>query len=195
MKLIVDFDDVLFDAASLKQLAFKVLTEIGVTNGEELYTSKREFIQPFSLKQFLLLVCNEKEKGEDVERLYELIMKDCPSFVNGEMVSVLKEIGKESCFIVTQSEEGYQKDKIKRTGLQDLVEEVVIVSSTKKEVIESLCNRFSKEEVIFVDDKRKFFDDIDMEKCKNLKTVLYDQNGIASLKKEIEASKILDGTL
>lgn len=189
MKLVVDFDDVVFDTASLKKATFSVLSEIGINNGEELYRSTRAFIQPFSLKQFLLLVCGEIGRSEDVNRLYELIMKDCQSFVNESMVSILKEIGKENCYIVTQSDEEYQKDKVTRTGLQDLVQEVIIVSGSKKEAIESLCAYFPSEEIIFVDDKQKFFDDIDMKKCKNLRTILYNENGLSALKSGIEASR------
>jgi hypothetical protein len=54
MKLIFDFDDVLFNAAVLKKNIFSVLEKYGITNGKESYDRARLSGEPFSLKRFFI---------------------------------------------------------------------------------------------------------------------------------------------
>ena len=92
-------------------------------------------------------------------------------------------------YIVTNGDEEFQRDKIRRLGVDMLVKEVSVVTGSKKEKIEEICKAFLEEEVIFVDDKNKFFVDINMEECPNLKTVIYNEYGLENLKAGIEASR------
>ncbi len=189
MKLIVDFDDVLFKTSKLKEKFFSVLTAHGVQNAEEHYKYERTPERPFSLELFLARICKEENTDISAGLLYEEIMEVCVECVNETTVQLLKETGAENCFIVTNGDDDFQKEKLVRSGIYTLVREVTIVPGSKKEKIEAICAQFPDEEIIFVDDKSRFFDDIDMEKCKNLKTVLFDEHGFENLKAEMEASR------
>jgi FMN phosphatase YigB (HAD superfamily) len=190
MKLIVDFDDVLFKTSILKAKFFSVLADHGVKNAEEHYKYERTPERPFSLELFLKRICKE-ENISDISAglLYEEIMEVCSECVNETMVQLLTDMGAENCFIVTNGDEEFQKEKLVRSGIYTLVREVTIVPGSKKEKVEAICAQFPDEEITFVDDKSRFFDDIDMEQCKNLKTVLFDENGFENLKAEMEASR------
>ncbi len=188
MKLIVDFDDVLFKTSKLKEQFFAVLTSHGVKNAEEQYVFERKNSRPFSLWLFLRRVC-VVEGIPDAGLLYEEVMSVCEDLINEELLSVLTEVGQEHCYIVTSGDDEFQKDKIVRSGIYKYVQEVIIVPGSKKEVIEALCKKFHDEEVVFVDDKEAFFSDIDRETHPNLRTVLYDERGLEVLKKAVAENK------
>ena len=198
MKLILDFDDVLFNARGLKDVMFRVLSEHGVENGEELYNRERS--RPgniFMPKEFLRNACSTLDMEDDdvvtevnVDELYNEIMRECPRLINQELVALVASIGKENCYIISNGSQEFQMDKIIRSGLQALVGDIIVVPGSKKQEIEKICKRFPNEEVIFADDKSIFLNDLDRDVCKNLKTVIYNENGLENLTAEVEAGRL-----
>lgn len=181
MKLIIDFDDVLIDNSKIKTAIFNALEKTGISfiDAQAHYLKVRSTKMPFSLKEFLGTFENV-----DVAKVYEDIMSTCKGLVNKELLEVVLSNGAGNVYIVTNGEEEYQKDKIKNS-LGDVFQNIIIVPGSKNEVVEDLCKRFANEDVIFVDDKEEFFNDIDMEQCSNLKTVLWDERGLDKLISEI----------
>lgn len=195
MKLIIDFDDVLFDTETFKETFFNFLVRYKIFNARELYEEERKSMRPFSLKSFIDTSLNHPDKEESLDKpaevskeAYEEIMDSCTLFSNQNMIALITEVGKQNCFIVTSGDKEFQEDKIVRTGMDTLCEEIYVVPGSKKEVVERLCGRFPSERIIFIDDKGKFFADIDMDICKNLTTVLYTKNSLEYLKAEINES-------
>lgn len=180
MKFIFDFDDVLFfNTKQLKERIYASLAKAGVSRSKaEEYYKKTDGIN-FQLKDML----NYFSLNED---LYEEILKENKNFINKELLEIIKKLGKENCFILTHGVEDWQKDKIKSAGIAPLFSDIIIVSEQKKDSIENICVKYKDEQVIFVDDKIKYLENIDMTKCPNLKTILYDENGLEKLKAEIQ---------
>ncbi len=56
MKIISDFDDVIFNTKGLKEVIFSTLSHVGVSRrvSEERYQEFREAKKPFSLKEYLM---------------------------------------------------------------------------------------------------------------------------------------------
>ena len=93
---------------------------------------------------------------------------------NRETVRImLEKLGKENCHIVNYGDEEFQLDKIHSSSIAPLFSEIIVVSSEKKEIIEKLCAKHKDEQVFFIDDQIKHFDELDLDKCPNLKTILY----------------------
>jgi hypothetical protein len=107
-------------------------------------------------------------------------------FLNVELLEIVKKLGKDNCYLVTQGNKEFHEDKIKRSRIATLFREIIIVPEFKKSVIENICEKHKDEEVIFIDDRQKFFDELDLKKCPNLKTILYDAQGLEKLKEEIK---------
>ena len=112
-------------------------------------------------------------------------MADCPSFLNKKLINVVSKMGKFNCYIVTNGDEEFQLDKIKRSGIDSFFDTIDIVPGSKKKNIEQICRNNPNSLVIFIDDKKKFFDDLDMGKCHNLKTVLFNGNNVEDILEEI----------
>lgn len=202
MKLILDFDDVLFNARDFKRILFERLEgyfknlknfeHFSVDDIRARYDAERLKDTPFSLKSFLKNIFEEvHESSIGVSIIYDEVMSHCRECINHDLVSVVQKIGKENCFIITSGDREFQNEKIVRTELGTIVTRAIIVPGGKSAQIESICQEFSDEDIIFVDDKNKYFTDINMEVCKNLKTVLYNENhGLTNLTAELEESKM-----
>ena len=177
MKFIFDFDDVLFDTTTqFKEHMYKSLEKAGVPRSvaEEYYngvqTNKlwlRELLAHFSIKE---------------ESVYEKILDESKNFINKKLLSLIKKLGKANCYIVTYGNNEFQRDKIKRAGIDSFFREVIVVPESKKGAIEKICDLHKNEEVVFIDDKAKYFSNLDFVKYPNLKTILYDEHGLQKLK-------------
>ncbi|MCX6752161.1 MAG: HAD hydrolase-like protein [Candidatus Nomurabacteria bacterium] len=184
MKFIFDFDDVLFDTKKLKENIFRCLGEISISKNteEKYYEEFKSMGTPFSLKEFLSsLLTRENKKKDTTEDIYEKIMSLSLNLANTELLKIIKKLGKKNCYIVTSGDEEFQLDKIRRSNIDDYFCEILVAPHSKKGIIEKICKENKGEQIIFVDDKIKFFEDLDMTKCPNLKTILFDENGFEKL--------------
>lgn len=188
MKLIFDFDDVLFDAKSFKDEMFSYLTTQGFNHVDSVYQVLREEGSPFSLLGFLEKLAPSLSH-EERSQMYQEILGCAFGKVNEPLRALIQEVGKENCFIVTQGSEKFQLEKIRRSIGIESVKKVIVVESDKGDVIEEICRQYKDEDVIFVDDKDKFLKNIRFELCPNLKTVLYNEHGLENLQAEVAASQ------
>ncbi len=190
VKVIFDFDDVLSDnTKEFKKHMFSSLEKAGVKRSisEKYYKQEREKDYPFSLKTFLVsLLKKEKIKKVKLEELYEKIIDISPKILNKKLIRIAEDLGKDNCYLVTNGERKFQEDKLKKSGVENLFSEVSIVPGSKKKIVEKICENNKDSKIIFIDDKVRFFEDIDMEKCKNLKTILFDKNGLKNLVLELK---------
>ena len=183
MKYIFDFDDVLFNnTKQLKEHMYACIEKAGVprATAEKHYKEVRD--KEFTMKKFIsALFVGEKINKIGKQELYEKIMVKSKNFINLELVKVVKKIGKQNCYMVTHGNKSHQLDKIKRTGLAPLFSEIFIVQKSKKQSIEKICARHIDEEVVFIDDKAKRFEDLDFVKYPNLRTILYTEQDLSIL--------------
>lgn len=183
MKFIFDFDDVLFNnTKQFKEHMFKIISDTGVSNEEAraYYLEVRE--KEFSLKNFIKTLFSRYHiDANKIDSTYVEIMKMSPNFVNTEILELVKRVGKENCYIVTNGEKEFNQDKIDYSGMGNFFREIFIVPGTKKEIIMRICKKNSTEEVYFIDDKLKFIEDIDPNQCPNLKTILYKNQNLQDI--------------
>ena len=189
MKYIFDFDDVLFNnTKQFKEHMFRVITMAGVPESEakKYYLEVRE--KEFSLKNFIATLFSRYEVDALPDVVYETIMKECPNFLNAELVEAVRRIGRENCYIVTNGNSEFQKDKIKYSGIGHLFHEdkISIVPESKVRAIVRICAENNGEEVVFIDDKRKFIDERELKGIPNLTTIHYRAEDFGRLMKEAD---------
>jgi FMN phosphatase YigB (HAD superfamily) len=170
MKYIFDFDDVLFQTTRHRlEHMFIVLENAGIPKSEveEYYKNgKNGEVNRFSLKNLLTHFSLS-------ENTYEEIMGNMEDFMNDALIKQIQKLGKKNCYLVTAGHKEFQLDKVTRSGIATFFAEIIVASGTKKEAVEKICADFKDEEVIFIDDKKHFFKDLDFKKHPNLKTILY----------------------
>lgn len=187
MKVIFDFDDVIFNTKHFKEIMFQTLEAAGYKSASTKYADTRKQGGVFSLRSFIAQVIADSSE-ENVDMLYSEIMNLCRECVNDEVRTLMEKLGQENCYIVTHGDQEFQEEKIRKSIGEGLVQQVIIVKGSKAEAIKEICDRYPKEEIIFVDDKILFLNDIWFEDCPNLKTVLFNENGIINLHAEINES-------
>lgn len=188
MKFIFDFDDTLFINKQFKEHLYLCLDKKGIpyTVAKKQYEELRAVDRSFSLKSFLSEILSLDNMPKiSAQEAYDEIVQECPNLLNTELIEIVREMGKENCYILTSGDPEFQRDKIARTIPENLFREIIVVLGSKREVITRICDEYKNETVVFIDDKSRFFADLDMELCKNLKTVLYDEYGLENLKKLI----------
>src|SRR3989338_2994876 len=121
MKYIFDFDDVLFNnTRQFKPHMYACFKKAGVPRNMAEPYYKEVRVDRFWLKNLLLHFSIK-------ESLYEEIMKKCNHFINKKLITVIKKLGKENCYILTHGGEEFQLDKIKRTGIIPLFSDIIVV--------------------------------------------------------------------
>ncbi|MES2930909.1 MAG: HAD hydrolase-like protein [Patescibacteria group bacterium] len=188
MKLIFDFDDTLFDMKNFKERIFAHLEKAGISRqvSEDTYANMRADNSPFSLKQFissLLDLQAAETPGPDF--LYNEILQESPAYLQTALCDVVKKAGSSNCYIVTNGDAQYQRDKIKKSGAEHLFSEIYVTPGSKKDIIAGICDRNRNDRIIFIDNKIEFIQDLDMKKCPNLQTFLYDGNNLSDFIKLI----------
>jgi phosphoglycolate phosphatase-like HAD superfamily hydrolase len=159
MKILFDFDDVLFNTKAFKEHMRRIIEQEGVEDVHARYLALRERGIPFSLRDFLTSLL--KEKGDAViDRVYLTIMDSCAQYLSPRMVGLLQSLGKENCFVVTNGDQAFQEDKIRRSGVNDLISGYAIVGGSKRDEISAFCQAYADEQVIFIDNNRIFLDDL-----------------------------------
>lgn len=192
MKFIFDFDDVLFhNTAQFKEHMYKCLERAGVSPGRSARHYKEMRGGQFLPKKFISELLVREKINKHAEDIYKEILSETKKFLNIEVLKIIKKIGKNNCYLVTQGNKEFHEDKLRVSGIAPLFRKVIIVPESKKTVIENICKKYKNEKIIFVDDRQKFFDELDLKKCPNLKTILYDKDGLQKLKAEIKKERKL----
>lgn len=187
MKLVLDFDDVLFKTKEMKEFFVRMLENKGVGRNitEQLYAKHRGTGIPFSLKRFLWTVSIREDIPEiGTHVFYEEILKACPLFTNQPVVKLVSSLGAENMYILTHGDEEYQMEKIIKTVGRHFAKEIIIVTGSKKEKLAAICDAHPDEEIIFVEDQEHVLKEI--EERKNLTTILFDYQGISHLEKALK---------
>ena len=133
----------------------------------------------FNLAQSVL----EGENNDTISAvdLNEMIMSKVPDCLNIDLIEKIKILGSSNCFIVTHGVPEYQLYKVWRSGIYKYFKEVYIIQDTKKYSVEAISQQYKDEDVYFIDDKESRFVDLDLNKCRNLKTVLFSDNQSISI--------------
>jgi HAD superfamily hydrolase (TIGR01509 family) len=177
MKYIFDFDDVLFNTNhGFIEHEYIVLEKAGVSRD-----SIKEYYKNIKLNDGVFSMIQMLDHFSVPREFYTEIMKKNKDFVNQNLLDLIKRAGKDNCYMVTYGEHSFQMDKIKYAGIEEFFSEIIVVQGSKKDSVEKICERYKNEQILFFDDKQEHFDNLDMTKCSNLKTIHYTGQDVRSL--------------
>lgn len=190
MKIIFDFDDVLFDTELFKEKIFSGLSRFNIDE-DILKTLYQKHRKVFNIKKFYEEVINLSKisiNEKEIDEVSDCILKDLTGYVDERLINLILSLGKENCFILSAGNESFQKHKIHSSGVIDVIysEQTIIVEDDKKESLKNICNLYPKESIIFIDDKKRYIEDAVSLKIPNLFPVLYDEKGFDALNEVIK---------
>lgn len=158
MKLVLDFDDTLFDTVRFKkERLFISLTRWGIsaTKFEESYKNYSEIHPLYNLKNHLSLLKKEYLLDFDVDEVGYEAVAHLELFVFPEYLDLISIYGRENIFILSQGDIDFQSLKIKHSEIDEKVEKIIIVDSNKEQKLTDLSLLWPSETIIFIDDKFK----------------------------------------
>lgn len=191
MKIIFDFDDVLFDNVSFKKKVFSYFEKYGLSSEvcESLYKKHRAYFSLRKLYDEVSIYTGKTFSQNEFAIFREYTFSNFDTYLNSNLVAIIEKVGKENCFILTAGDAQFQNEKIIESGLITHIhkEHILIVKDDKKESLLSLCTLHKDEIFVFVDDKEKHIQGaIDLH-LSNLHVVLYDSNGFTRLTNIIDS--------
>lgn len=189
MKIIFDFDDVIFDSNAFKQKIFSGLVSSGIPSDiiKDLYISHRSSFSPFTLYKDAVEKSGLRISEKSLKSAVTALVENVDSYVDKRIVDLIKKIGKENCFVVTAGDKDFQKLKVEASlgGVID-PEHCFFVEYKKSEALQKICEQYPDEPVIFVDDKSRYMDEAHSLHIKNLHPVLYRHDGFEQLSQKIK---------
>jgi FMN phosphatase YigB (HAD superfamily) len=162
MKIFLDFDRTLFDLDAFHREAREALEEQGLPEGAYLASK-----QPFSTVSGMPGGSYTPERHEaELERLFPGKGVGLASFVRGMnrdgrrfvfpgAEEFLREIANHELVILTFGNDEYQRYKIAGSGLEELVDRIIVTDEDKWSAMRSELS--ASEEAIFVDDHGGYF--------------------------------------
>ncbi len=191
MKLILDFDDVIFDTKSFKIKVFSGLVDVGVTSNsvESIYQKQRSAFNITTLYREVIRCAGIAMSQEELEKKIEAVLQDLHNYVDERLIQMINNTGKENCYILTAGEGEFQKQKLLYSGVLSLIpnEQIIIVGSDKKENLRLVCGLYPNEPIIFADDKEINIQDAQSLMIPNLFAVQYDERGFEKLSEAVSS--------
>ena len=189
MKLILDFDDVLFDTSVFKNKIFNGLLKYGVSSEKisELYKKHRDYFNLENLYKEAIALNNLSITDNEIKLICDEVMSGLSPFIDKDLLNVIQTVDIENCFVVTAGNQETQMLKVVNSKILNHIknDNVFIVQNNKNEAIKTICEKFTNEKILFIDDKKNNIDRAESLNLPNLQTVLFDDQGKFKLYKEL----------
>ena len=114
-------------------------------------------------------------------------MKNLSDLINKDLLDSIKYVDGGNCYIITAGNQETQLAKLINSEILNhiLKEKAIIVDNDKRVAIKKICEEFPNEKIIFIDDKQKNINDAESLNIPNLKNILFDNNGLFKIYKEL----------
>lgn len=189
MKIIFDFDDVIFDSHAFKQKIFSGLVSSGIPSDiiKDLYISHRSAFSPFTLYKDAAEKSGLKISEKSLKNAVTALVQNVDSYIDVRIIELIKRIGKDNCFVVTAGDKDFQKLKVEASlGGVVVPSHCFYVGHKKSEALIQICEKYKDESIIFVDDKSRYMDEANSLHLKNLHPILYRHDGFEQLSQKIK---------
>ncbi|MCK5413115.1 MAG: hypothetical protein KAI57_01940 [Candidatus Pacebacteria bacterium] len=162
MKIILDFDDTIFNTFRVMQEFRKIFNRLGFTDDEfwSAYQQCKNNINDFNPDIFLDIIgkirpCDKNKAKEGMQNLTEKFS----NYIFSDFFCFLNIAKKEELILLSHGLSDFQKNKIEKSGIIPYFSEVIITSRDKAEDIEEIKNKYN-EKLIFIEDKAESIDSV-----------------------------------
>lgn len=154
MTIILDFDDVLFDAAHFKKALAAIFKKHKVDFWET-YNRAKNLKGVFSLGSHLALVKKENKRVdiEKIEKDIDELFEKLQDFLFHDVIKFLKKFRDEDLILLSWGEKRFQKKKIYSLGAAfvSLFDKIVIGPVEKAKALDKILKLYRSKPVIFID--------------------------------------------
>jgi FMN phosphatase YigB (HAD superfamily) len=169
MKLFFDFDDFFFDTENAYAPdMFMLIRETTGATEEEMRETFEIFSlasfsagTPYSVRRHVDLLAERRDFDRDaVMKIVDEFLMDLTRYVFEGAAVFLSKYAKDDLWILTYGEDGFQRQKIHGSGLEDFFHEIIVASGNKLDEIDRVRIRDGfdlAETVVFGDNRCEYF--------------------------------------
>ncbi|MCK4592522.1 hypothetical protein KAT63_03755 [Candidatus Parcubacteria bacterium] len=166
MKIILDFDDTIFNTHRLMREFLEIVKKFGFTEKEffKAYQKCKEKVGDFNPKTIIELL-NEIRPFDKTkaEKKVSLMLDDLKDFIYSDFFDFAKSFNKEDLILLSFGTTGTQKIKINNSKIAEFFKDIIITSrdkTDKTEDVRPIFEKYKKEKIFFIDDKTIQVDNI-----------------------------------
>lgn len=161
MKIIIDFDDTIFDTHKMMQELIGSFEKAGFTSDEfkEIYKKSKEKSGDFDQKTVIDLFGElrpfdkhqvAKELADLLERSEDFVYPDFYKFADGFL--------RKELILLSFGSTEYQKIKIENSGIKNYFDKVYVTNKDKVFNLEHIYRKYASDAIVFIDDKAEEID-------------------------------------
>ena len=163
MKIILDFDDTIFNTHRLMRDVCAVFESLGFQEEQfwDAYVECKKKEGDFNPK-IIIDPLNEIEPFDKIETKEKInsILDNSKDFVYPDFFDFARSFNKKDLILLSFATTATQKVKINNSRITEFFENIIITSRDKSEDIKPICEKYEKEKIFFIDDKASQIDNI-----------------------------------
>ncbi|MBW6440907.1 hypothetical protein K0B03_02625 [Patescibacteria group bacterium] len=162
MKIVLDFDDTIFNTFLLMQEFRKIFNSLGFTNDEfwGAYRQCKKDINDFDPDIFSDII--EKIRPYDRNQAkdgMQSLTESSSDFIFSDFFCFLSFAKKEELILLSYGLSDFQKNKIEKSGIVPYFSEIIVTARDKADDIEEIHKKH-KENIILIEDKAESIDNV-----------------------------------
>jgi FMN phosphatase YigB (HAD superfamily) len=169
MKIILDFDDVLFNTKEFRSDLKNIFLKNGVPKKvfERCYygsakITKRK-LEKYDVIRHIQAI--EKEMGiraDNIKKGIDGLIKNCQKYIFNDSIVFLNSFSKKNLFLISYTNTRFQNSKISKSGIKNFFRKIILTEGLKSEGIKKLKKdlELKREAIYFLDDRVEQIEDI-----------------------------------
>jgi len=166
MKIILDFDNTIFNTLLMLSEFLKVFQEAGFTEEEfwNNYEKTKEKMGGFDQEIFIDLLGNSSffDKKKTKEKM-DSILSRASNFIYPDFADFAKSFNKRDLMLLSYGVTDFQKRKIEKSKIASMLSEIIITSKSKDKSFKIICQKYQGEKLFFIEDNGKQIDQVKKE--------------------------------
>jgi len=163
MKIILDFDDTIFNTHRLMREFLKIVKKFDFTEEEFFgaYQECKKIVGDFDPKTIIRLL--DEIKSFDrirAEQEVNLMLGDLEDFIYPDFFDFAESFYKKDLILLSFGTTGTQRIKIDNSKITEFFGSIIITSRDKVEDVKPIFEKYKKEKIFFIDDKTVQVDNI-----------------------------------
>ena len=163
MKIVLDFDDTIFNTYQLMQESLAVFNGLGFQEEQfwDAYAKCKEKVGDFDPKTIIDLLSEVKSFDKiKAEKEIGLILDNSKDFVYSDFFNFAKSFSKNDLILLSFTTTGTQKIKIDNSKITEFFGSIIITHRDKTEELKPILKKYKEEKIFFIDDKTSQVDNI-----------------------------------
>lgn len=166
MKIVLDFDDTIFNTQGLIDEFLDIYKRENFSKEEfrNGYKQVKEKFKDFDLKLISDALYNLRQfNREKVNREINYILNKAGRHVYSDFIDFTRNFKKDDLMLLSYGTTKFQKEKIEKSRIVPLLSEIVITKNDKADDFKNITRKYSDEKIFFIDDRADQVDSVKKE--------------------------------